>query len=705
VLSFDTDEDEETETAETATATTSPSSNTAVDDKKLNKTADTVKAMLDTVKEKTKQVAQNFGEGFKVGLDSGNAEQNLESIKKECENIKKSLADIFGDSEVLNAAKNFADKVSYNLGSIVGACVSIGTSICDNLIGGVDKYLDQNKDFIKTKLINMFNIGAEISDVIASLCEALADIFTVFDTDAAKQLTADIIAMFVNPLLEVCEVCAKLGLDIWHSIADPIIENKDAIKENLASIIDSLDIIIAPLSDAMVGLVDSIYNMISPLVTGVIDNTMILLGMLGNGFTDFITTQAPAISEFLTDVITNFSNGFDSLGATFDTLFTSLSTSLEENREAIESTISGLLTSVTNIVETVGTIVGGAFETACKSIEEFVTNNAPAITQAFSNIEQVGTEVFGTVSKVVDDLFGGLKNWWEKDGERIFKGFCDALGDIMGWALKLWNDSLAPLIKNITDKFNVLWDKHLKPLWDNILALLTSVGDYLLTGWNKTLKPIVNYIVDVVGPQVANAFNFIGDVVGTVIGVISDVIGGLIKTLSGLLDFITGVFSGDWSKAWEGIKKMFKGVWDAFEGIVKGALNLVIDVINYFIRQLDKIKIDVPEGVPVIGGTKFGINIPEIPKFAKGGVINQPTLAMVGENGKEAVMPLENNTGWIDELAMKLATIMSVGKSTAQTQNQPIYIELDIGGTKFGKVCIDSINSQQRRAGKILLNV
>jgi hypothetical protein len=111
-----------------------------------------------------------------------------------------------------------------------------------------------------------------------------------------------------------------------------------------------------------------------------------------------------------------------------------------------------------------------------------------------------------------------------------------------------------------------------------------------------------------------------------------------------------GIFTGNWKKAWNGVKDMFKNVIDAIVGIFKFPINLIIDGINSFIAGLNKVKI--PDWVPVVGGK--GLNIPKIPKLAQGGIIDRPTIAMVGEAGKEAVMPLERNTGWIDQLASKL---------------------------------------------------
>jgi hypothetical protein len=66
--------------------------------------------------------------------------------------------------------------------------------------------------------------------------------------------------------------------------------------------------------------------------------------------------------------------------------------------------------------------------------------------------------------------------------------------------------------------------------------------------------------------------------------------------------------------------------------------------INWIIRQINKISIDIPDWVPVFGGRHWGIDIPEIslPHFEHGGIVTQPTLAMIGEAGPEAVIPLNN---------------------------------------------------------------
>ena len=98
------------------------------------------------------------------------------------------------------------------------------------------------------------------------------------------------------------------------------------------------------------------------------------------------------------------------------------------------------------------------------------------------------------------------------------------------------------------------------------------------------------------------------------------------------------------------VKGTILGIWDGMVSGIKGAINSVIGSINGFIRSINSIKIRVP-GVDIplvgrVGGFSVGMpNIPEIPSLAKGGIVNRPTLAMLGESGPEAVIPLGRRGG------------------------------------------------------------
>ena len=202
--------------------------------------------------------------------------------------------------------------------------------------------------------------------------------------------------------------------------------------------------------------------------------------------------------------------------------------------------------------------------------------------------------------------------------------------------------------------------------WDTIKGVLSTVGQWI---WNNVLLPVWNFIKGVIDIIVAIFWNLV-----SVLDGITTTIGGMLKApfenmeetaksvfkgvkeiFEGVGKVFKGIFTGDMKTALEGFKQIFKGIFDSLWAIAKAPLNLIIRGINSLIRGANKIKFDVPDWVPGIGGKSLGFSIPQIPLLAKGGIISRPTQAILGEAGKEAVMPLENNTEWIDILADKLA--------------------------------------------------
>ena len=78
-------------------------------------------------------------------------------------------------------------------------------------------------------------------------------------------------------------------------------------------------------------------------------------------------------------------------------------------------------------------------------------------------------------------------------------------------------------------------------------------------------------------------------------------------------------------------------------GAIKFEINAIISLANMAIRALNGIHVSVPSWIPGIGGQSFGFDLREIPKLAEGGIVTKPTLAMIGEAGAEAVIPLSKS--------------------------------------------------------------
>lgn len=255
-------------------------------------------------------------------------------------------------------------------------------------------------------------------------------------------------------------------------------------------------------------------------------------------------------------------------------------------------------------------------------------------------------------------------------------------------------------LKNIIDGFG----KFFKGVFTGDMKLAVEGIKQIWEGMKQTWNAIVNSIKDAwnmfitwlesKNPYLANVFRIAGKLV-------SDLYNSIKEILKGLIDFITGVFTGDWTKAWEGVKEIFKGIWNGVVAIVELAINGIIDGVNLLISALNTIHFDIPDWVPLIGGKSFGISIPPVsyvtlPRLAEGAVIppNREFMAVLGDqkSGTNIETPLETMVQ-----AFKQAMNESGGRS------QTIILQLN--GREFARAVYKANNEETQRVGVRLAGV
>lgn len=211
------------------------------------------------------------------------------------------------------------------------------------------------------------------------------------------------------------------------------------------------------------------------------------------------------------------------------------------------------------------------------------------------------------------------------------------------------------------------WEQ-IKSFFQNGIDWLASKSDWIYEMFGDTIGNIYDMFV--------NNLQYLLDFFDSIFTMIKGIFDGFIM-------FIKGVFTGDWKMAWEGIKKIFTSIWEGIKGVffsvwnsiksvvatvgktvgniiastfkavINGVLRAIENILNFPIRSINKL-VGVINKVP---GINLGyLSTFNLPRLAKGGVISQPTQAIIGEAGKEAVVPLENNMEWLDMLADKLAS-------------------------------------------------
>lgn len=409
------------------------------------------------------------------------------------------------------------------------------------------------------------------------------------------------------------------------------------------------------------------------------------------------------INSRVDDITANMINAFKKVGEFAKTIWETEPVQVFVG--AVESQFKFLYDLVANL----GTNIWTNLQTTWTNVEGDVsslTSNMSTLWTNFWTDIQTGVETWG--QPIIDGVTGVFNSIWTDAVDPAIQLIVGAWTDFSKTLVDLWDEHGKPLVDNVGEMatnvialFQKIWDKVLEPiitpfletlswLWEeHISKMIEKVGDFvgkLVNGaleiWNKFIQPIATFLLDTLSPAWSYLSSLVIGVIGSIVASISDSFGSVIGILGGIVDFITGIFTGNWRKAWNGIKDVFKNAVDGLVGIFKFPINLIIDGINAFISGLNKIKI--PDWVPAVGGK--GINIPKIPKLARGGIIDEPTLAVVGEAGKEAVMPLENNTGWINQLANKL--------SENTNSKNPIQLVVKIGEDTILDKLIDGIRDK-----------
>ena len=161
-----------------------------------------------------------------------------------------------------------------------------------------------------------------------------------------------------------------------------------------------------------------------------------------------------------------------------------------------------------------------------------------------------------------------------------------------------------------------------KRLWTIVRPVVSKIGDIFGTVFKLKLAAIMGAAVGLFSSFV----NSIGNVAS-----------GVMTALGGIVDFITGVFTGNWKKAWNGVKDIFGGIFKSLVSLAKMPLNGVIGLINGAIEGVNKIGIEIPDWVPKLGGKKFKIDIPQIPMLYKGTSNWMGGPAMIHDKGAEIV--------------------------------------------------------------------
>lgn len=631
--------------------------------------------MLEELKKKINQVGALFAKGFKLG--SGNLPQKIKSIKSHLAGIGKSLNDIFTDSQVEAAFTKLVALMIENAGKITGSIASIGATMADNLIGGLDIFLQKNKGRIKQYLISMFNITGEISTIKANFAMAVADIFSVFGEYDAKSITASIISIISQAFMGVNELCAKIGRDILNFITKPIIDNKGSIKDALRNTLKPLSTVFRSLESVSSSTWDKIQSTYDQSVKPLLDS-------LANGISGWMKTFLDGYNTYIAPVLATLSEKFKSV--------------MDSSIKPAINAVIGLLGNLIDIVKIFWENVLQPLVNWC------IKNIVPIFAEVFKTAGSIILEVFGGISKVI----GGISN--------ILSGVCGVIkGEVQGDWKSAW-ESAKSIVKAVVTTIK------------EIFTLAVTVIKTAFTPLITFFKSIWNSIKNVFS-NVANFFSTKFTLAVTVIKTTFTALITFFKTLwnsiKSVFSNVAGFFESTFSTAWEKVKNVFSAGSKVFKGIKSGIETVFKTIVNHLISGINKV-VSTPfnaingmlnkiHDISVLGKKPFSglwdkdpLAVPEIPKLATGGYVkkNTPQLAMIGDNRHqgEVVAPEDK----LLAMASQAAELSGSGGMTARVVEllemilyilEKLDLTLYVDGEKLSRNVVRNINRRTSATG------
>jgi phage-related protein len=266
----------------------------------------------------------------------------------------------------------------------------------------------------------------------------------------------------------------------------------------------------------------------------------------------------------------------------------------------ITNTVKGAINTFKslNIVNSIFTAVGNA-------IKKVLTKCGVDMNKFSANISNIKTRV----SSIINNL------------KTIFNTVFGAIGKAVRTA--------AGVVANI-------FGKKISSTMSTAQAVITAFKAAAGAAFSA-IAGAIQKAMNIIVPVVKVAFSAIGGAISAAVNNITAIISGLMTVFDGITTFISGVFTGNWSKAWEGVKTIFKGVFESLAALCKAPINAVIGIINGAIAGINKLNISIPDWVPGIGGQTFGINIPTIPMLYKGTDNWKGGTAVINDRGGEIV--------------------------------------------------------------------
>lgn len=493
------------------------------------------------------------------------------------------------------------------------------------------------------------------------------------------------------------------GLGDYKPMLNELISDLGNIKTYLTDIFTDADV-----QKAASNFIQKLVKNLGKVSGAITKVGLTLATALVGGLESYLSKNVDRIKGFIIDMFDVAGDIADEIGDIATVLADTFSVF---GNQTTQNIIGSLIQIIADTVMTAMDLTGKLIRDYLNLLLVPLQENAELIKQAIENtlqpVETVITAIADAWQLAMDELIA----MYDAHIKPFFDSLANGLSEILTVFLNAYNEYIVPVLDKLANKVSEILAGPVGEAIQNAISLIGKIVDALKLLWESVLVPLIEYIIKNVAPQVGSVLDVMGSHFLELFDTVSTVIAGVLKAFEGIIDFLIGVFTGDWKRAWEGIKEIFKGIIESFVAIAKVPINGVIGLINGMIRGiiagvnaaigvLNHMKIKVPNWVPGIGGNTWGFSIPtmtapQIPYLAKGTVVPRNAgefAAILGDNKRETevVSPLST---------MKQAMMDALKESGNNGGSSPQYIVLNIDGNEFIRWLRDQNGQYRNRTG------
>lgn len=609
--------------------------------KKMNAWLEKIRAAAALVNAEIKKLVDAFKKGFQIGL--GNTKTVFASIKSELASIGKSFQSIISNKGLRQAIQNWATSLASLFGTVSGAIASVGLTIADNLLGGISLYLKQHKNDLTKDLTAIFNISSERKKILSNFVAACADIFTVFRSPEAKQITADLINIFVTGITNAVILFEKFSRDVGSLLTKPIVDNKDKIKTALQNTIAPLSTVIGSISTMWSktwAKIQSVYDTkVKPLVDAMAKGISGWMGTFLDGYNKYIAPVLkwlaekfksvmekniqPAINAvidafgdfcdmikavwqqwfqpFVNWVIKNavplFANNLKNMGAVALDIFAKIGDAIK----GVAGIFSGICQTITGLANGSWKQAWEGVKTAAKGVWDAVVGIFSAAWIAIKAVFEPSLQFFSGIWVGIQLAFKNVKSWFKEQFSKAWNSIKDCFKNVKSFFASVWGN-----IKSAFSNTKTWFKTSFTTAFNNIKGAFSTAKSTFQTIW-KNIKAPFSSVASFFETTFKNAWTKVKNVFSS---------GG--KIFTGIKEGIASTFKTIVNGLISGINAVVKKPFDA----INGMLNKIRDVGIGGVKPFSSL------------WSKDPISIPAIPKLAMGGYVkaNTPQLAMIGDN-------------------------------------------------------------------------